>query len=325
MADRSQKLVTIFGGSGFVGSQLVQLLASQGYRIRVAVRRPDLAGHVKPLGNVGQVQPIQANVRFADSVARAVKGADIVINLTGILFERGKQNFDAVQHMGAKTVAEASKAAGVETLVHMSAIGADKDSDSDYARSKALGEEAVLKEFPSAVIIRPSIIFGLEDDFFNRFGTLARMAPFLPLVGGGTKYQPIYVGDVAEAFAKAANGDVKGGKIYELGGQDVETMRELLQRLLNEIERNNLLLPIPTPVASILGAVMQILPKPMLTPDQVKLLQRDNIVSDEAVKQKRTLKAFGIQPTSMDAILPTYLWRFKKNGQFEENMPDAAK
>ena len=325
MADRSQKLVTIFGGSGFVGSQLVQLLASQGYRIRVAVRRPDLAGHVKPLGNVGQVQPIQANVRFADSVARAVKGADIVINLTGILFERGKQNFDAVQHIGAKTVAEASKAAGVETLVHMSAIGADKDSDSDYARSKALGEEAVLKEFPSAVIIRPSIIFGLEDDFFNRFGTLARMAPFLPLVGGDTKYQPIYVGDVAEAFAKAANGDVKGGKIYELGGQDVETMRELLQRLLNEIERNNLLLPIPTPVASILGAVMQILPKPMLTPDQVKLLQRDNIVSDEAVKQKRTLKAFGIQPTSMDAILPTYLWRFKKNGQFEENMPDAAK
>lgn len=325
MADRSQKLVTIFGGSGFVGSQLVQLLASQGYRIRVAVRRPDLAGHVKPLGNVGQVQPIQANVRFADSVARAVKGADIVINLTGILFERGKQNFDAVQHIGAKTVAEASKAAGVETLVHMSAIGADKDSDSDYARSKALGEEAVLKEFPSAVIIRPSIIFGLEDDFFNRFGTLARIAPFLPLVGGDTKYQPIYVGDVAEAFAKAANGDVKGGKIYELGGQDVETMRELLQRLLNEIERNNLLLPIPTPVASILGAVMQILPKPMLTPDQVKLLQRDNIVSDEAVKQKRTLKAFGIQPTSMDAILPTYLWRFKKNGQFEENMPDAAK
>ncbi len=325
MADQSQKLVTIFGGSGFVGSQLVQLLASQGYRIRVAVRRPDLAGHVKPLGNVGQVQPIQANVRFADSVARAVKGADIVINLTGILFERGKQNFDAVQHMGAKTVAEASKAAGVETLVHMSAIGADKDSDSDYARSKALGEEAVLKEFPSAVIIRPSIIFGLEDDFFNRFGTLARMAPFLPLVGGGTKYQPIYVGDVAEAFAKAANGGVKGGKIYELGGQDVETMRELLQRLLNEIERNNLLLPIPTPVASILGSLMQILPRPMLTPDQVKLLQRDNIVSDEAVKQKRTLKAFGIQPTSMDAILPTYLWRFKKNGQFEENMPDAAK
>ena len=325
MADRSQKLVTIFGGSGFVGSQLVQLLASQGYRIRVAVRRPDLAGHVKPLGNVGQVQPIQANVRFADSVARAVKGADIVINLTGILFERGKQNFDAVQHIGAKTVAEASKAAGVETLVHMSAIGADKDSDSDYARSKALGEEAVLKEFPSAVIIRPSIIFGLEDDFFNRFGTLARMAPFLPLVGGDTKYQPIYVGDVAEAFAKAANGGVKGGKIYELGGQDVETMRELLQRLLNEIERNNLLLPIPTPVASILGSLMQILPKPMLTPDQVKLLQRDNIVSDEAVKQKRTLKAFGIQPTSMDAILPTYLWRFKKNGQFEENMPDAAK
>ncbi|MCZ4271902.1 complex I NDUFA9 subunit family protein [Maritalea porphyrae] len=323
MSDNAGKLITIFGGSGFVGRQLVQELAKQGHRIRVAVRRPDLAGDVKPLGGVGQIVPIQANVRYPESVIRAVRGADIVINLTGILFEGGKQRFDAVQHLGAKNVAEAAKVAGVETLVHMSAIGANKESESDYARSKALGEEAVLKEFPNAIIIRPSIIFGLDDGFFNLFGAIARLSPILPLVGGATKMQPIYVGDVAEAFAVAANGGVKGGKIYEIGGPQVETMRQLLDRLLAETGRNNLLLPIPTPFAKFVGSVLQILPNPWLTADQVTLLQNDNVVSDEAKKQKRTLSAFGVEATTMAAILPTYLWRFCKNGQYEENMPST--
>lgn len=323
MSDNASKLITIFGGSGFVGRQLVQELAKDGHRIRVAVRRPDLAGDVKPLGAVGQIQPIQANVRFPDSVIRAVKGADIVINLIGILSQGGKQRFDVVQTQGAKTVAEAAKIAGVETLVHMSALGANKESKSEYARSKALGEEAVLKEFPKAVIIRPSIIFGLDDGFFNLFGALARLSPVLPLVGGETKMQPIYVGDVAQAIAVAANGGVKGGKIYEIGGPEIETMGELMQRVLRESGRSNFVLPLPTPVAKFVGSILQILPNPMLTADQVILLQSDNVVSDEAMKQKRNLSAFGVKPTTMDAVLPTYMWRFRKNGQFEENMPTA--
>ncbi|AVX05863.1 complex I NDUFA9 subunit family protein [Maritalea myrionectae] len=317
MGKHAPKLVTIFGGSGFVGRQLVQHLAKKGYRIRVAVRRPDLAGDVRPLGAVGQIHPVQANVRDMPSVERAVAGADIVINLTGILFESGKQKFQAVQTNGAKNVAEAAKAAGASQLVHMSALGADAESESDYARSKALGEQAVLKAFPQAIIIRPSIIFGSEDGFFNMFGALARLSPVLPLVGGNTKMQPIYVGDVADAFDVAAEGGVKGGKIYEIGGPTVETMKELLQRLLREIERKNLLLPIPTPIAKAIGWVMQILPNPMLTVDQVKLLQHDNVVSEEAKKQKRTLKAFGIEPKTMAAIMPTYVWRFMKHGQFD--------
>lgn len=320
MVKYAPKLVTIFGGSGFVGRQLVQHLAQKGYRIRVAVRRPDLAGNVRPLGAVGQIHPVQANVRDKPSVERAIAGADIVINLTGILFESGKQRFDAVQTSGAKNVAEAAAAAGVAQLVHMSAIGADAESESDYARSKGRGEQEVLNAFPSAVIIRPSIIFGAEDGFFNMFGALARLSPVLPLVGGNTKMQPIYVGDVAEAFDIAAEGGVKGGRIYEIGGPNVETMRELLQRLLREIERNNLLLPIPAPIAKMIGWVMQILPKPMLTVDQVKLLQTDNVVSEEAKKEKRTLKAFGIEPQAMSGILPSYVWRFMKNGQFDRRV-----
>jgi len=324
MSDNAGKLITIFGGSGFVGRQLVQELAKQGHRIRVAVRRPDLAGDVKPLGSVGQILPVQANVRFPESVIRAVRGADIVINLTGILFEGGKQRFDAVQHIGAKTVAEAAKVAGAETLVHMSAIGANKESDSEYARTKALGEEAVLKEFPNAVIIRPSVVFGLDDGFFNLFGAIARLSPVLPLVGGKSKIQPIYVGDVAQAFAVAANGGVKGGKVYEIGGPQTETMRELLERLLAETGRSNMIVPVPAPIAKVVGSVLQILPNPWLTTDQVSLLQYDNVVSEEATKQKRTLRAFGVEATTMSSVLPTYLWRFRKNGQYEENMPTAS-
>jgi len=316
--DRANTLVTIFGGAGFVGTQIVQLLARKGYRIRVAMRRPDLAGHVKPLGAVGQIVPVQANIRNADSVRRAVQGADIVINLVGIGYERGRQRFRAVHTLGARNVAEAAKAAGTGHLVHMSALGADANSASGYARSKALGEAEVLGLFPEAVIIRPSIIFGNGDSFFNLMGSLARLFPVLPLIGANTRLQPVYVGDVADAFAAAAEGAVKGGLIYELGGPEVVTHRQLLQRILHETMRHNPLLPIPAALGKLLAAPFALLPfPPLLTGDQVELLQADNIVSPEAIKDKRTLAAFGIDPTPMDAILSSYLWRFRKHGQFD--------
>lgn len=316
--DRANTLVTIFGGAGFVGTQIVQLMARKGYRIRVAVRRPDLAGHVKPLGAVGQIIPIQANVRNAESVQRAVKGAQIVINLVGIGFERGRQRFRAVHTLGARSVADAAKAAGARHLVHISALGADPQSPSAYSRSKALGEAEVLAAFPEAVIIRPSIIFGQGDGFFNLMGSLARLFPVLPLIGGDTKFQPVYVGDVADAFTMAAEGGVKTGRIYELGGPEVLTHRELLQRILHETMRHNPLLPLPAAIGKLLAAPLALLPfPPLLTADRVDLLQIDNVVSPEAIKEKRTLAAFGIDPTPMDAILPSYLWRFRKHGQFD--------
>jgi uncharacterized protein YbjT (DUF2867 family) len=316
--DRANTLVTIFGGAGFVGTQIVQLLARKGYRIRVAMRRPDLAQHVKPLGGVGQIVPVQANIRNAESVQRAVKGAQIVINLVGIGFERGRQRFRAVNTMGARNVAEAAKAAGVGQLVHMSALGADPQSPSAYARSKALGETEVLAAFPEAVIIRPSIMFGPGDGFFNLMGSLARLFPVLPLIGGNTKFQPIYVGDVADAFAVAAEGGVKTGRVYELGGPEVVTHRALLQRILHDTMRHNPLVPVSAAIGRLLAAPFAILPfPPLLTGDQVELLQIDNVVSPEATKEKRTLAAFGVEPTPMDAILPSYLWRFRKHGQFD--------
>lgn len=318
MANARAKIVTIFGGSGFVGTQIVQELARKGYRIRVAVRRPDLAGAVMPLGTVGQIQPIQANVRNMASVERAVAGADIVINLVGILFESGKQRYNAVHSEGAKNVAEAATAAGVDALVHMSALGADKESESASAQSKALGEEAVLKAYPKAVIIRPSIIFGSGDGFFNLFAALARLFPILPLIGGKSRFQPIYVGDVAEAFTIAAEGGVKTARIYELGGAEIETMRQLMERMLREAGRSNMLVPVPMFLAKMKAAVLQIWPAPLLTVDQVVQLGADNVVSDEAIKQKRTLAAFGIEPIRMSAILPTYLWRFRRQGQFDK-------
>lgn len=316
--DRANTLVTIFGGAGFVGTQIVQLLARKGYRIRVAMRRPDLAQHLKPLGAVGQVVPVQANIRNAESVQRAVKGAQIVINLVGIGYERGRQRFRAVHTLGARNVAEAAKAAGVQHLVHMSALGADPQSPSAYARSKALGEAEVLDVFPEAVIIRPSIIFGQGDGFFNLMGSLARLFPVLPLIGGKTRFQPVYVGDVAGAFAVAAEGGVKSGRIYELGGPEVLTHKELLGRILHETMRHNPLLPLPAAIGKLLAFPFALLPfPPLLTADQVDLLQIDNVVSPEAIKEKRTLAAFGIEPTPMDTILPSYLWRFRKHGQFD--------
>jgi uncharacterized protein YbjT (DUF2867 family) len=315
--ETNPNLVTVFGGAGFIGTQAVQALARRGFRVRVAVRRPDLAGHVRPLGAVGQVMPIQANIRNADSVARAIRGAGIVINLVGIGFERGRQRFRAVHAMGARNVAEAAKALGVKQLVHLSAIGADVQSASDYAKSKGLGEAEVLAAFPSAVIVRPSIVFGPGDGFFNRYGMLARLLPILPVIGGKTKFQPIYVGDLAEAIAKAAEGAVQGGRIYELGGPDIITHRQVIERVLAETGRSNPLLPLPSGLAKLSAIPFSLLPSPLLTADQVDMLQVDNIVSETAIREKRTLAAFGITPTAMDAILPSYLWRFMRHGQFD--------
>jgi uncharacterized protein YbjT (DUF2867 family) len=326
MDRNSQKLVTIFGGSGFVGTHLVQILARKGYRIRVAVRRPDLAGATRMLGGVGQVMPIQANLRNEDSVRRAVQGADIVINLVGIGAQKGKQSFNAVHVEGAAAVARAAKAAGAARLVHMSALGVDKAADvSAYARSKLAGEAAVFETFPEAVVLRPSIMFGQGDGFFNLMGTLARMFPALPLIGGKSLFQPVFVGDVAEAFAKAAEGEVKGGRVYELGGPDVETHKALLERILREAGRNRLVLPMPNGLAKLVAGLVGILPgKPVITGDQVELLNVDNVVSPEATKDKRTFAAFGITPKTMDEILPTYMWRFRRHGEFDRDNKPAA-
>src|SRR5580704_15033647 len=267
-------LVTVFGGSGFLGRHVVRALARRQYRVRVAVRRPELAGFLRPMGRVGQIHAVQANLRYPQSIEAAVRDADIVINLVGILFERGRQRFDAVQTEGADAVARAAAAMGAR-LIHCSAIGADENSPSHYARSKAAGEQAVLATLPSAVIARPSIMFGPEDDFFNRFAALARLSPFLPLIGGGqTRFQPVFVGDVAAAIADAVDGKAKPGTIYELGGPDIRTFRQL-----TTIERHRLLLPIPFALAKLQAAVLQFLPKPPLTPDQVELLKTDNVVS----------------------------------------------
>ena len=312
------RLVTIFGGSGFVGTQVTQAFARAGYRVRVAVRRPDLAGHVRPLGNVGQVMPIQANLRNMESVQRAVRGAEIVVNLVGIGYEAGRQRFRAVHAMGSRNVAMAAKAAGARALVHMSARGADPQSAAAYSRSKAMGEQEVLAAFPEAVIVRPSIIFGPGDGFFNRYGGLARMMPVLPVFGAAARFQPVYLGDVADAIVKAAEGLVPAGRVYELGGPDIETHRQLIERVLRETGRHNPLLPVPGPIGKLIALPFDLLPfPPVITSDQIEMLQVDNVVSDTAIAEGRTLAAFGIEPTSMDAILSSYLWRFMKNGQFD--------
>jgi uncharacterized protein YbjT (DUF2867 family) len=311
-----ETLVTVFGGSGFLGRHVVRALARRQYRIRVAVRRPELCGHLRPMGRVGQIHAVQANLRYPQSIAAALRDTDIAVNLVGILFERGRQRFDAVQSEGAATVALAAKADEVR-LVHISAIGADANAPSHYARSKAEGEQQVLAAIPEATVVRPSIVFGPEDDFFNRFAALARMAPALPLPGGGhTRFQPVFAGDVAEAIAKAVDGEAKPGAIYELGGPDVRTFKELMEFTLATIQRRRLLVPVPFSVLKLQAALLQFLPKPPLTPDQVELLKRDNVVSADAVRDGHTLEALGIVPESIAAIVPTYLWRFRKSGQF---------
>lgn len=319
------KLVTVFGGSGFVGRYVVKALAERGYRVRVACRRPDLAGFLRPLGTVGQVQPIQANLRYPASIAKAVEGADAVVNLVGILYKSGKQNFNAVQARGARSIAEATKAAGINSLVQMSAIGADASSDIDYARTKAEGEAAVLETVPEAVIVRPSIVFGPEDDFFNRFADMSTIAPALPLIGGGhTQFQPVYVGDVAEVIARGVDGALEQGAAYELGGPRVASFKECLSLMLDTIHRKKAMLPIPFAIAKIQGAILGLLPKPLLTKDQVCLLEHDNVVSEDAKASGHTFEGLGINPQSMETILPTYLVRFRPYGQFATKPAKSA-
>jgi NADH dehydrogenase len=309
------RLVTIFGGSGFIGRHLVRALAKSGWRIRVAVRQPDLAFHLQPLGRVGQIHAVQANIRYPDSVARAAEGADAVINLVGILYKSGKQTFDAVQADGAGTVARAA-AANNAKLVQFSAIGADADSKSDYARSKAGGEAMVRAAVADAVVVRPSILFGPEDHFFNRFANMARLAPALPLVGGGKRFQPVFVGDVAAAVDTILAGGAKPGATYELGGPEVRTFEELMRLMLRVIDRKRLLVPLPFAVARMIAFFLEILPNPLLTRDQVRLLEQDNVVSVEAEREGRTLRGLGIAPTAMETMLPSYLVRFRRTGQF---------
>lgn len=308
------RVATIFGGSGFVGRYLVQQLARRDWVIRVAVRHPDAALFLRPLGHVGQITPIAANIRDDASVAAAVAHADAVVNLVGILHGQGRQTFQAVHVDGARRVAAAAKAAGARRFVHMSALGADPDSPAEYARSKAAGEEAVRAAFPEAAIARPSVIFGPEDDFFNRFAAMARFLPALPLIGGGaTKFQPVYVGDVADALAKMVEDPATQGKTYELGGPQIYSFKELLELLLENIGRKRLLVPLPFSLARLQAAFLELLPAPPLTRDQVAQLKRDNVVSGT----KPTLADLGIQPTAVEVILPTYLDRFRRGGRYQ--------
>ena len=311
-------LVTVFGGSGFLGRHVVRELLRRRWRVRAAVRRPDLAGHLQPLGLMGWVQPVQANLRYRWSVDRAAVDADVVVNLVAVLNEHGRQRFDALHDFGVRAVAEAARGAGAARLVHVSAIGADANSPSAYARTKAAGEAAVFETIPDAVVFRPSIMFGPEDHFFNRFAAMARGLPAFPLFGGGhTRFQPAFVGDVAKAIADAVEGKVRRGTVYELGGPEVKTFRECLELMLETIDRKRLLVPVPWAVATAAATVLQYLPKPLLTVDQVRQLKIDNVVSEETVRAGRTFRGIGIEPTSLEAVLPSYLYRFRATGQFE--------
>ncbi len=320
------RIVTVFGGSGFVGRYVVRALARDGWRVRVACRRPDLAFHLQPLGRVGQVMAVQANLRSPDSVASALRGAEAVVNLVGILAETGAQTFSTVHAGGARAVAEAAKAAGVSNMAHISAIGADAHFAAAYSRSKAEGEAAVLAAVPTAVILRPSVIFGPEDDFFNRFATMARYFPVVPVVGGQTKFQPVYVGDVADAVAAALAGRAKPGAIYELGGPEVKSFGELVNYILKVTERDRHVANLSFGTGKLVAAITQFFTKLSLglfptllrmTGDQVESLKHDNVVSEAAKREGRTLQGLGIEPQSIEAIVPTYLYRYRKTGQYQ--------
>jgi uncharacterized protein YbjT (DUF2867 family) len=320
-----QNLVTVFGGSGFIGAQAVRQLAKAGWRIRVAVRNPAKAYAMRLHGDVGQIDIVQANIRNMPSLRRALAGASASVNLVGVLRETGRQGFTALQAMGAKNIAEAARAEGVGRLVQVSAIGADAQSESKYARTKAEGEAAVREVYPDAVILRPSIVFGPEDDFFNRFAAMAQISPVLPLLGGGTtRFQPVFVGDVGKAIAYAATAPDAAGKTYELGGPAAFSFRQLMEMLLAEIDKRRLLLPLPWPAASLLGAAGDAansltgviglsLPTPV-TADQVILLKTDNVVSGAYPG----LAEMGITPTTLEAVLPSYLYRYRKGGQYAD-------
>ena len=321
----SEKLITIIGASGFVGRHIVRALAKRGYRIRAACRRPDLAGHLQPLGTPGQIMPVQANVRYPASLAAACDGAFAVINLTGVLYSAGAQSFDAVHAFGAEASAKAARAAKSRVFVQMSAIGADENGTSAYARSKAEGEKRARAAFPGTTVLRPSIVFGPEDDFFNRFASLAKFAPALPLIGGGaTKFMPVFVGDVAEAVARLVDKGEADSRTYELGGPEVLTFKQLMRFTLDTIGRKRLLVPVPWSVAKVQAMILGLLPKPLLTTDQVELLKSDNVVSEAARKERRTLEGLGIAPRGIEGIVPGYLYRFRKAGQFTapKGMPE---
>jgi NADH dehydrogenase len=308
-----QRLATVFGGSGFIGRYVVRDLAVRGWLVRAAVRRPDEALFLKTSGSLGQITPVAANIRDRASVMRAVAGAETVINLVGILHEGGPQKFQPVQAEGPRIIAEEAARSGVRHLVHVSAIGADPNSSSAYARTKAAGEAGVRQAFPGATILRPSIVFGPEDGFFNRFAQMAMLSPALPLIGGGaTRFQPVYVGDVAAAVMKAIEAPEAAGKIYELAGPKAYSFAELLRLMLTEIGRKRLLLPLPFPIASLMGSVMQCLPNPQLTADQVRLLKRDNVPSAGSAG----LGDLGITPTAVEAIIPTYLDRYRARSYY---------
>jgi NADH dehydrogenase len=314
----SSKLVTIFGASGFLGRHIVRALANEGWRVRAAVRYPNTAHFLKPMGRVGQIQLLKTNVNDDAAVDAALRGADAAINLVGVLSESGSQRFAALHTEAAGRIAELAAKHGVAALLHVSALGASVDSPSLYARSKAEGEARVRAAFPGATIFRPSIVFGPEDDFFNRFAWLARLSPALPLIGGGhTRFQPVFVGDVAEAARAVLNDPAAAGKTYELGGPEIMTMKEVMQLVLKQTHRRRLLLPVPFALARVKAAILGLLPNPLLTLDQVRLLQQDNVVSAGAL----TLRDLSIVPTAAEAILPSYLWRFRKTGQFETVSP----
>lgn len=313
------KLVTIYGGSGFVGRYIARRMAKEGWRVRVAVRRPNEALFVKPYGAVGQVEPFFCNIRDDASVRAAMSGADAVVNCVGILVNEGKNKFDAVQVEGAARIARLAAQAGVERMVHISALGADAAAESDYARTKAAGEAAVLQAFPKAVILRPSVLFGTEDRFFNKFGFMTKFGPVLPIFGGNSKFQPVYVDDVAQAAVKGVLGQAEG--TYELGGPDVESFKQLMARMLGVVGRKRLVLNLPRFAANLIGfagdlvqsLTLGLVVNRVLTRDQIKNLAKDNVVADGA----RGFADLGIEPTPMAAILPDYLWRFRVHGQYD--------
>ena len=319
------KIVTVFGGSGFVGRQVVRALCLRGWRVRVAMRRPHVGGDLRMAGDVGQVQLVQANVRNRASIARALEGAEAAVNLVGILVERGAQSFQGTQALGARNIATLAAEAGVRRFVYMSSIGADAESRSNYARTKAEAEQATLEAIPTATILRPSIIFGSEDGFFTRFAEMARMTPVLPLIGGSTKFQPVYGGDVAQALANALETPEAQGKTYELGGPRIYTMKALLEYITHEIDRPRMLLPIPLTIASPLGYTIGALSRlnplfgPPLTGDQVQMLRRDNVASAKLPG----LAELGVaNPETVESIAPTYLWRHRPHGQFQKPLID---
>ena len=312
-------LVTVFGGSGFVGSQLVQALAKRGWRVRIACRRPDRAWKLQTSGTVGQFQAVRCDVTRPADVEAALRGADAAINLVGILYESGRRSFESLHVDASRNIAAACAAAGVGRLVQVSAIGASPESASDYARSKAAAEMAVREIKPDTVVIRPSIVFGAGDDFLNRFAALASMAPALPLIGGGqTKFQPVYVADVAEAIARATAAPEAAGRTFELGGPAVMTFEDVLKLIRRETYRRFTLVPLPFFMARAIGSMAQLSTlvgiAPVLTRDQVVLLQSDNVVAVGA----EGLSALGIEPTGIEAIAPTYLWRYRRGGQFAD-------